>query len=200
MEEEIKLLLPKKKPKTLGDVLKWHIKIFEDCLKFELEKQIIESAIEKTNQMIREVKEYLKEEGHSKGAKLALSKLNDILEKYKEKHGVTKLVIKSLHKTNEAIVGSLLKSCLGESKVKELYMKHKDCHPNILHGTGWMVEYLAAKEEWDKGKAAFLTFGTFMDPAKVDLIILPNSLDEPIELGLDYDNLEKSLRSEDMSL
>jgi len=83
---------------------------------------------------------------------------------------------------------------MGKDETKQLIVEYKHTHPNILHGDGWMFEYELAKEQWAKRKAAFLTFGSFMDPAKVDLIIISNSLDEKIKLNIDYDKIMKETK------
>jgi hypothetical protein len=43
--------------------------------------------------------------------------------------------------------------------------KAKGTHPNLLQNkyAGWMFEYTLFKEFIDKGRAAFMTFGTFYD-------------------------------------
>lgn len=112
--------------------------------------------------------------------------MNEILNELKEELSVTNQVIHSLHKTNEEIIGCIVKHSMGKEKTQELYEKHKNIPGNILHGDGWMIEYLAAKEHWDRGKAAFIAFGKFLDPAGFDLIVIPNKLDEKINFNVDY--------------
>ena len=185
--EKFMLIYPKKKPKTVRDLLNWHIKLFEDCLEYELKKQIIESKIKEINSMIKNVAPLLKEEGYKHGAKLKLIKLNKILSDYKEELSTVKSIIKSFHLTNEEIIGSILQSRMSKERLNSLYDEKKNYNPNILHGDrGWMIEYLAAKEHWDKGEVAFITFGTFLDPSGFDLFLIPNRLDDKIVFKLNY--------------
>jgi len=191
-EDEL-IVIPQKKPETIKDVLDWHKKLLSDCLKYEIKKQVIESSISELNRLIEETVTLLGEEVYSSAAKLKLQSINELLEEARENLLATKTIIKTLHRSNEAIIGSVVKSAMGEEKTIELSRQQAGTRPNLLHGHGWMLEYQAAKEQWEKGKAAFLTFGTFMDPAKVDLIVISKALDEKVEFDLDYRKIKESM-------
>lgn len=61
----------------------------------------------------------------------------------------------------------------------------KGTHPNLLHdeGTGnkgWMFEYEVFMTNIEKGKAAFMTFGTYYDPNGVDVVVVDLPLTTPV--------------------
>jgi len=186
-KDEFDLLLPKRKPKTVKDLLQWHIKLFEDCLRYELKKQIIENSIKQINLMIRDTLPLLKEEGCQHGAKLKIIKLNDILSEYREELSKIKFIVKSFRLTNESLIGTFIQSNIPKEKLERWYNKKKNHNPNILHGDrGWMIEYFAAKKCWDEGKSAFLTFGTFLDPTGFDMLITPYKFNDKVNFKIDH--------------
>ena len=186
------IILPKKKPKTIGEVLDWHKSLLHECLECELEKQIIEASISKLNRLSRETIPYLKDELYKSAAKLKLKSINALLDKANEDLLFTKKKLETIYNTNETIISAVIASHVGVEKANrqysELKNEYKGSHPNLLHGIGWMFEYACAQYWWKKGKAAFLTFGTYHDPAKIDLIVILQSPDELIELGLEYNS------------
>ncbi|HEX76636.1 MAG TPA: hypothetical protein G4O12_08690 [Dehalococcoidia bacterium] len=186
------IVIPQKKPETVRDLLGWHRKLLFDCLKQELKKRLIESSITELNRLIGKMVPSFEGEVLDSAAKLKLQSINELLQEAREELLVTKKVIKSFYKSNETIIAAIVKSHMGEETLTRLRDQHEDTHPNLLHEPGWMLEYQVAKEQWDKGKAAFLTFGTFMDPAKADVIVISNPLDEKIEFNLDWREIEES--------
>src|SRR5207247_8497547 len=72
---------------------------------------------------------------------------------------------------------------------RKIYDEMKDrargSHPNLLHdegegNKGWMFEYEAFMNIIEKGKAAFLTFGTYYDPNGVDMVVVDLPLTTPV--------------------
>jgi hypothetical protein len=55
-------------------------------------------------------------------------------------------------------------------------------HDEGTGNKGWMFEYEAFTTVIEKGKAAFMTFGTCYDPNGVDIIVVDLPLATPVSL------------------
>ena len=157
--------ISKKKPKTIGDVLDWHKKLLYECLEHELKKRIIESSIAELNRLVHETVPFLKDDLYKNAAKLKLKSINTLIEKARDDLLFTKKNLEIIYNTNETIIRAMMESCAGVERANREYNRlkneYKGSHPNLLHGIGWMFEYACAQYWWDKGKAAFITFGTY---------------------------------------
>ena len=92
-----------------------------------------------------------------------------------------------IYRTNESLISGVLPSATkSNGKIyDEMKDRAKGSHPNLLHdegegNTGWMFEYEAFMNVIEKGKAAFLTFGTYYDPNGVDMVVVDLPLTTPV--------------------
>lgn len=50
---EVNLVFPKKKPKTLQAVHRWHRKLLDDCIFLELQKRALEAGLKQINEELK---------------------------------------------------------------------------------------------------------------------------------------------------
>jgi len=165
------VLSPNQPIKTVKGLLKFHLKLYESCITFELKREAIEASIVKLKEWQRKTVPLLKD--HREGTKLLLEKINDQISFEEGRLEAVKETIKLIYRSNEQLVESAMLAN-EENKKKIIKMKEKAAgtSPDLLHGggKGWMFEYEMTKEMHGMGMLAFSTFGTFLDPLKVDII------------------------------
>lgn len=170
-ERKILLVFPKKKPKAIRGVHKWHCKLLEDCILNEFKKRALEAAIRQIDEEIRKYIQWLKKDNRTKGPiLLALKCLNKLKDSWKEDLIVTKNIIRVIHDTNEMIIGTLVKGHGGENIIHHFQKQNAIVTTNLLHEPGWLYEVLSAEYVKKKGHVGFITFGTLFDPNGFDVI------------------------------
>ena len=170
---EVKLVFPKKKPKTLQGIHRWHRKLLEDCIFLEFKKRTLEAGLKQINKEIQKYVGWLKEGLHP--AKLALEKLNLLKSEWEEQLLINSMAIKIAHDTNEVIVGNVIKQTPGGTEIiQKVQQEVVQPGTNLLHEPGWLTEMLSAEHLERQGYTAFLTFGTVFDPGLLaDVIGIP---------------------------
>ena len=68
-------VFPRRKPKTLLGIYRWHRKILKDCIKFEFKKRALETAINNINEELRYYVSLKNEFATAKEALVALGTL-----------------------------------------------------------------------------------------------------------------------------
>ncbi len=164
------LFFPRKKPATIRAFHKWHRKLLEDCVFFEFKKRVIEAALGQINREIQKYVGWLKDYPENSGARLALRQLNRLKEEWQEELQATKQVIRGLHKTNEAIIATLLRADGAKAYVQEVLSQEVRRGAHLLHEPGWLLEMASARHLEERGYAAFVAFGTVFDQLKVDVV------------------------------
>ena len=116
---DVRLVFPKKKPKTLQAVHRWHRKLLEDCIFLEFKRRTLEAGLKQINEEFRKYVGWLKEGLHP--AKLALEKLNRLKSEWEEEILVTSMTIKIVHDTNEVIIGNVIRQTSGGQKFRKRF-------------------------------------------------------------------------------
>lgn len=165
---------PRKKPKTILALHKWHRWLLNDCIKQEFEKRALETGIRQINEDIKKYVGLAKVDATKNSARLALRHLNLLKKKWEEQLFVVKRVVKILHDTNEMIIANLLKAHIGEAYMAEVASESTLPGSNLLHEPGWLFEVSCAEILEKKRHAGFVTFGTVFDQKKIDVMAFPN--------------------------
>ncbi|MDD5639118.1 MAG: hypothetical protein PHO28_04405 [Candidatus Pacebacteria bacterium] len=169
------IIFPKKQPKTISEIYKWHKKLLETTIYLEFKKKILKAAIERINQEFQKYIKYKKEnENLKKYAELALSKLNILKNEFGDELEVTKLSTKAAHDTNELIIAQLVKSFVKDKDILTKIAEGEIPQTNLLHEPGWLTELLTQEYlEKQRHFLCFITFGTIFDGKGFDLICIP---------------------------
>jgi hypothetical protein len=169
-QERPLFVFPKKKPKTILGLYKWHRKLLEDCVFHEFEKRALEAGISKINEEILKYVHWSNDETLKDSALLTLKHLNRLKAKWEEERAVAKQVVRVLHDTNEMIIVNLLKAHTDGETVRHLQTDSVQRSANLLHEPGWLFELSCAEELEKDGRVGFLTFGTVFDAKGFDVI------------------------------
>jgi hypothetical protein len=174
IKNDMKLLLPFENICTLGDLVNFHLKLIELCLTYELKSKAINASILELKKWLDSGIKLLKDNGQP--SKILIGRINDEIQFEKGRLSVVKDFRKSIYKTNEYIITRVqqLAPRFDKESIQRMKEKAMGSHPNLLHneGAGWMFEYTVFREFIDKGRAAFMTFGTFYDPNSIDVIVV----------------------------
>jgi hypothetical protein len=165
------VLSPNQPIKTVKGLLRFHLKLYESCITFELKREAIEASIVKLKEWQKKTIPLLKD--HKEPTKLLLEKINDQISFEEGRLEAVKETIKLIYRSNEQLIESaMLANEDNEQKIRKMKDKVAGTSPDLLHGggKGWMFEYEMTKEMHGMGMLAFSTFGTFLDPMKVDII------------------------------
>jgi hypothetical protein len=171
--ENLLFVFPRRKPKTLLGIYRWHRKILKDCIKFEFKKRTLEAAINRINE---ELRFYVSLKSEISTAKEALVALGTLKKEFQHELQVTKKVVRVLHDTNEIIIGSLVRSHKGNEIIRHVENLQPTPGSSILHGHGWLHELEVAEILKSEGHLPFITFGTAFDSAGWDIISFPKPL------------------------
>jgi hypothetical protein len=164
------LIFPKKKPKTLFGLYKWHRKLLGNCIFHEFQKRALEAGISEINEEIRKYVHWSKDETFKDPALLTLKHLNGLKAKWQRELLLAKQTVRVLHDTNEMIIATLLKAHTDGEIVHHLQIDNVQPGANLLHEPGWLFELSCVEELKKDGKVGFLTFGTVFDANKFDVI------------------------------
>lgn len=168
-------IYPKKRPKTIIALYKWHKKLLDSAIHYEFKTKAVKSSIEKLNDEIREYIPYLKKPIVRSNTKFALEHLNRVKREKEGELMVLKETVKMIHDTNELLITNLLSSHRWKKKDLKQLLFEQFPGTNILHGQGWLYE-LAAQDEVEKeGDLGFITFGTIFDAKGFDLLVFPRT-------------------------
>lgn len=165
------ILTPIQPIKTIKGLIKFHLHLFELCITYELKRKSIEASIKKLREWRHKIVPLLQE--HKEPTKMLLNKIKEQIEFEEERLKVVKDEIKLIYRTNELLIENVMLTRKGDlERTKLMKQKTRGTAPDLLHGggKGWMFEYEMVKELHSMGMLAFLTFGTFLDPLKIDLI------------------------------
>lgn len=170
------IISPRKQPKTILGIYKWHKKLLDDTVYLEFKKKVFEAAMERINQETKKYIKYKKESGDEfkKCTELALSKLNILKGEFMDKLRIIKLSAKVAHDTNELIITQLLKFSIKNKDILTKITEGEIPQTNLLHEPGWLTELLG--QEWAEKKhhlLCFITFGTIFDGKGVDMVCIP---------------------------
>jgi len=181
-ENENEILAPKQPIKTIKGLIRFHLQLYELCITYELKRESIEASILKLKEWQKKTIPLLKE--HKEPTKMLLRKIKELIEFEEGRLEVVKNEIKLIYRTNEQLIENVMTtSKTKEEKIKSMKKESKGTFPDLLHGggKGWMFEYEMVKELHEMGMLAFSTFGSFLDPLKVDLIAYSTPL-TPVKL------------------
>jgi len=165
-------VFPRKKPKTILGLYKWHRKLLEDCVFCEFEKRVLEAGINRINEEIQKYVHWSKDETLKDSALLAVKHLNRLKAKWEEELSVAKQTARVLHDTNEMIIATLLKAH-SDKIVRHFQADSVQPGANLLHEPGWLFELSCAEELKKDGQVGFLTFGTMFDAKGFDVVAFP---------------------------
>ena len=108
--------------------------------------------------------------------------MNDEIQFEKGRLAVVKDFRHLIYRTNESLISGVLSSTTKSNRKNYDGMKDRaeGTHPNLLHdegmrNKGWMFEYEKGKvfmTNMEKGKVAFMTFGTYYDANGVDGVVV----------------------------
>lgn len=160
-------VFPRRKPKTLLGIYRWHRKILKDCIKFEFKKRALEAAINNINE---ELHHYVSLKKKFATATEALVELGTLKKEFQDELLITKKIVKVFHDTNEMIIGNLVRSHKGNEIIQHSQKLQPTPGSNILHGNGWLSELEAAQIQENERYLPFITFGTIFDSAGWDII------------------------------
>ena len=189
LEEEVvydeQVLFPSQKISTLGDLVDFHRKLIELCMIYELKSKATDASIHELKKWLKTGIE-LKEE-FEEPSKILIRSVNDEIQFEKGRLAVVKDFRHLIYRTNQSLISGVLSSTTKSNRKIDYEMKDraKGTHPNLLHdegmgSKGWMFEYEAFMTVIEKGKAAFLTFGTYYDPNGVDIVVVDLPLTTPV--------------------
>lgn len=177
------ILFPSWKISNVKHLMKWHDFILERTLELEFNRKIIKSTLKLISRLKADASN---EKEHRNAAKLELKVLTALQKHYKENLEENKKMLSLMYSTNEAIAASLLPKESRSELFKYLEEKYGHITSDALHGggKGWRFEYETMNYLRKKGFTAFLTFGTLLEPGKVDVVAAKVEGEEKIELNL----------------
>lgn len=174
---DVRILLPGRPPKTIRAVERWHQKLLRDCAFFEFKKKALEAALNAVRVEVDRYSPHVRERaGLESEAKWVLETLNRLKRELSDELASAKLAVRMIHDTNEFIIGNLVQANGGREFIQDLQRQPAMKSTNLLHGEGWLLELLSAATLRRDGKAAFVTFGTRFDPAKIDVVAFDRPL------------------------
>ncbi len=176
--KDARILFPRKPPRTILAMQRWHQKLLWDCVFFEFKKKALEAALNLVRTEVSRFVMHVRERaGLETQARLALEQLNHLREELAGELTAAKHAVRMIHDTNEVIIGSLIQAHPGGKELCRELQRHPVLQStNLLHGDGWLRELLTAAQLRREGKAAFVTFGTLFDPAKFDVVAFERPL------------------------
>jgi hypothetical protein len=166
------ILFPRRQPRTLLAMQRWHEKLLRDCLFFEFKKKALEAALDTIRKEAGPYIAHVREQaGLERVAAAALEQLNRLKKELSDELAAAKEAVRMIHDTNEVIIANLVRARGGGELLTQLQGGEPALRStNLLHGEGWLLEVLSANHLRQQGKVAFVTFGTMFDPAKFDVI------------------------------
>ncbi len=165
------ILFPRRQPRTLLAMQRWHEKLLRDCLFFEFKKKALEAAHDAIQKEAGPYIAHVREQaGLERVAAAALEQLNRLKKELSDELAAAKEAVRLIHDTNEVIIANLVWAHGGGELLSQLEGEPALRSTNLLHGKGWLLEVLSANHLREQGKVAFVTFGTMFDPAKFDVI------------------------------
>jgi hypothetical protein len=168
---DVYILFPRRQPRTLLAVQRWHEKLLRDCIFFEFKKKALEAALDALRKEAGPYIAHVREQaGLERAATAALEQLNRLKEELSGELAAAKDAVRMIHDTNEVIIANLVRAHGGGEFLTQLQSAPSLRSTNLLHGEGWLLEVLSANHLREQGKVAFVTFGTMFDPAKFDVI------------------------------
>jgi len=167
----ISILFPRRQPRTLIGMQRWHQKLLRDCIFFEFKKMALEAALEALRKEAGRYVTHVREQaGLERVATATLEQLNRLKTDFSDELATAKEAVRMIHDTNEVIIANLVRAHGGGELVSRLQSEPPLQSTNLLHGDGWLFEVLSANYLREHGKVVFVTFGTMFDPAKFDVI------------------------------
>jgi len=168
---DVQILFPRRRPRTLLAMQRWHEKLLRDCLFFEFKKKALEAALEALQKEAGPYIAHVREQaGLERVATAAVAQLNHVKQDLSDELAVAKEAVRMIYDTNELIIANLVRAAGGGEIIKQLQNEPTLRSTNLLHGEGWLLEILTASRQRERGKVAFVTFGTMFDPAGFDVI------------------------------
>ena len=169
--KDVRILFPRRRPRTLLAMQRWHEKLLRDCIFFEFKKKALEASLEALRKEAGPYVAHVREQaGLERVATAALEQLNRLKQELSHELAAAKESVRMIHDANEVIIANLVRAHGGGELLRQLQSEPSLPSTNLLHGEGWLLEMLSASHLREQGKVAFVTFGTMFDPAKFDVI------------------------------
>lgn len=172
----VSIALPRRVPKTILAVHRWHKRLLWDCVRLEFTKKTIEAALARLNEEFARYSRHVRDAAGLEGiAKRVLQELNGLKRNLSADLDAVRHATAVAHDTNEFMIGNLIVAHGGRHAVETVQRQPALKGTNLLHGDGWLLELLCAEHLEKKGMVGFVTFGTIFDPAGLDLIAFSRS-------------------------
>ena len=167
---------PRRPPRTFRSLHKFHRVLLELTMLSEFRQKALAAAVTQVSGEMRKYTPRVSDPEDSSAARLALSQLNKVKRGLQAELDAVRADVAMLHNSNYLIIRAVLRGMGQEHLVTTAEAGHPTPGSNLLHEPGWVREVAIADGLRAHGKAAFLTFGTPVDAALCDAIVVDQPL------------------------
>src|SRR5215813_509063 len=131
---DVQILFPRRRPRTLLAMQRWHERLLRDCLFFEFKKKALEAALEALQKEAGPYIAHVREQaGLERVATAAVAQLNHVKQDLSDELAVAKEAVRMIYDTNELIIANLVRAAGGGEIIKQLQNEPTLRSTNLLH-------------------------------------------------------------------